>query len=100
MSKNAFTFNFRIQNPTQKYFPGYVCIVKTGLFLAGESNKLKLQGPLYVGGLDSTLEDYLLPPSLWSATLRKGFVGCFRDFVANGFSINIAQHAKKQDSGN
>ena len=39
------------------------------------------------------------PPSLWTATLRRGFVGCVRDLVLNGRTVDIASHAKRQDSG-
>lgn len=44
-------------------------------------------------------ESNWMPPVLWTATLRQGFVGCLRDFSINGRSIDVANYAKNQDSG-
>ncbi|TRY78868.1 hypothetical protein TCAL_10650 [Tigriopus californicus] len=65
----------------------------------GEAFKLELDGPLYVGGLDPSLEPYRVPPVLWTASLRKGYVGCLRDLDINGYTVDIAQFASQQDSG-
>ncbi|KAF6200207.1 hypothetical protein GE061_006510 [Apolygus lucorum] len=62
----------------------------------GDSNQLDLDGGLYVGGLSSELSP---PPTLWSALLAQGFVGCIRDLVLNGKAVDIAQFARAQDSG-
>ena len=69
------------------------------MFDIGESQRLQLQGPLYVGGLDPSMESYRVPPAIWSASLRKGFVGCLRDMVINGLTIDVAEIAARQDSG-
>ena len=90
----------------------------------GRDDKLEVDGPLYIGGIDMTAtaggstrghqaspnysygpkslsnrQSYWIPPVLWTATLRQGFVGCFRDLSINGRSIDVADYAKKQDSG-
>ena len=90
----------------------------------GRDDKLEVDGPLYVGGIDMAVtaggsvrshhtspkysygskslnnrQSYWVPPVLWTATLRQGFVGCFRDLSINGRSIDVADYAKRQDSG-
>ena len=89
----------------------------------GRDAKLEVNGPLYVGGIDMRVttgqmrehrissksvynkrvlkngENHWIPPVLWTATLRQGFVGCFRDLSINGRSVDIADYAKRQDSG-
>ena len=59
----------------------------------------ELMSPLFVGGLDANIETLFLPPVLWSAGFRQGFVGCLRDLVINGHSVDVAEYAKVQDSG-
>ncbi|XP_064486129.1 neurexin 1-like [Ornithodoros turicata] len=69
----------------------------------GNSNQLDLEGPLFVGGLGATGRETswpaVLPSELWSAQLHRGFVGCLRDMVVNGNTVDIASYAQKQDSG-
>ena len=90
----------------------------------GRDTKLEANGPLFIGGIDMTksrttsgysgrggtrqkwnqaktakYEHGWIPPVLWTATLRQGFVGCLRDFSINGRSIDVANYAKNQDSG-
>ena len=46
------------------------------------------------------MEPNLNPPTaIWSATLKYGFVGCIRDLVINGASIDIVGYAHEQNSG-
>ena len=46
------------------------------------------------------MDPYLrLPPSVWSATLRYGFVGCIKEFYINGASIDVVAYAHQQDVG-
>ena len=71
-------------------------------FSSGDAYKLKLEGPLYLGGLDSvTSSDPLRtpPPMLWTAAVKKGYVGCVRDVVINGKTVDVAEYASRQDSG-
>ena len=65
----------------------------------GEAETLELVSPLYLGGLDANVESIFLPPVLWSAGFKRGFVGCLRDLVINGQSLDVADFAKSQDSG-
>ena len=89
----------------------------------GRDTKLESNGPLYIGGIDMTKDrsasgygrgsntlaeyspkkarnnHYWIPPVLWTATLRQGFVGCLRDFAINGRSVDVSSYAKNQDSG-
>lgn len=66
----------------------------------GESAHLALDGPVYLGG---TGELYgggaALPPSIWTATLRQGFVGCLRELSLSGKTVDIAAFARQQDAG-
>jgi len=65
----------------------------------GEDDELDLGGSFYVGGLDH-MEPNLKPPTaIWSAALKYGFVGCIRDLVINGASIDIVGYAHEQNSG-
>ena len=65
----------------------------------GDAETLELISPLYLGGLDANVESIFLPPVLWSAGFKRGFVGCLRDLVINGQSLDVADFAKSQDSG-
>jgi neurexin len=65
----------------------------------GDADGLELVSPLYIGGLDGNVEAIFLPPVLWSAGFGRGFVGCLRDLVINGHTIDVAEFARNQDSG-
>ncbi len=65
----------------------------------GDATSLELTTPLYVGGLDLNIEAIFVPPVIWSAGFRSGFVGCLRDLVVNGLSMDVARLASMQDSG-
>ena len=54
---------------------------------------------MYVGGINPDRETFRLPPVIWSANLRLGFVGCMRDVVLDGRAIDVVDYAQKQDSG-
>ena len=47
----------------------------------------------------ATMPRQWVPPALWSATIKKGFVGCLRDLVINQVTVDVADYASKQDSG-
>lgn len=68
--------------------------------MLGEASTLDLASPLFVGGINPDVESFRLPPVIWSASLKLGFVGCMRDFVVNGRSVDVVDFAQKQDSGN
>ncbi|XP_071747001.1 neurexin 1 isoform X2 [Lepeophtheirus salmonis] len=65
----------------------------------GEANQLDLVGNLFVGGVDY-MDPYMkFPPTLWTVTLKYGFVGCLRDLTINGASIDVVSYAHQQDVG-
>lgn len=69
------------------------------IFYIGASNKLDLVGSLFVGSVDY-MDPYLkLPPEVWTARLRHGFVGCLKDLFINGASIDVVTYAHQQDVG-
>ena len=75
-----------------------IYLILVHLFL-GDANQLDLVGSLYVGSVDY-MDPYLqIPPAVWSATLRYGFVGCLKDLYINGASINVVAYAHEQDVG-
>ncbi|KAG1696117.1 Neurexin-3 [Nymphon striatum] len=65
----------------------------------GNSNQLDLKGELYLGGIGTSIDAIPIPSELWSGYLGYGYVGCIRDLVVNGEALDIAEYAKKQDSG-
>ena len=67
--------------------------------IAGDAHQLDLEGSLFIGSVDY-MDPYMrLPPSLWSATLRYGFVGCLKDLFINGASYDVVTYAHQQDVG-
>ena len=65
----------------------------------GDAYQLDLEGSLLVGGIGSAVDNAAIPPNLWSATLRYGYVGCMRDLIINGNAVDLAAFARQQDSG-
>ncbi len=52
-----------------------------------------------MGGVGTAVDNAAVPPSLWAATLRYGYVGCMRDLVINSNAVDLAAFARQQDSG-
>ena len=74
-------------------------VIEINIFSIGDANQLDLVGSLYVGSVDY-MDPYLqIPPAVWTATLRHGFVGCLKDLYINGASINVVAYAHEQDVG-
>ncbi|XP_065737998.1 neurexin-2-beta isoform X5 [Phocoena phocoena] len=67
-------------------------------FLAtGESEILDLESELYLGGLpEGGRVDLPLPPEVWTAALRAGYVGCVRDLFIDGRSRDLRGLAEAQ----
>lgn len=65
----------------------------------GQSDELDLSGPFYLGGLDYLEPGLTYPPAIWSASLRKGYVGCMKELNINGANIDLVSYAHQQDSG-
>ncbi len=69
------------------------------LSLQGDATQLDLVGSLFVGSVDY-MDPYLrVPPTLWTGTLRHGFVGCLKDLYINGAAYNVVTYAHQQDVG-
>ena len=69
----------------------------TKLSFSGDANNLLLSHDLYLGGLPPNASPH--PPKMWSATMETGFVGCLRDVVIDGSSVQLADLARSQDLG-
>ncbi|XP_070283511.1 neurexin-2-beta isoform X13 [Myotis yumanensis] len=67
-------------------------------FLAtGESEILDLESELYLGGLpEGGRVEMPLPPEVWTAALRAGYVGCVRDLFIDGRSRDLRSLAEAQ----
>ncbi|XP_053515082.1 neurexin-2-beta isoform X13 [Artibeus jamaicensis] len=67
-------------------------------FLAtGESEILDLESELYLGGLpEGGRVEMPLPPEVWTAALRAGYVGCVRDLFIDGRSRDLRGLAEAQ----
>ena len=64
-----------------------------------DSDSLDLSGSLFVGGVDYLDPALSPPPQIWSAALKRGFVGCLKDLIINGADIDIVAYAHEQNSG-
>ncbi|XP_066501285.1 neurexin 2a isoform X2 [Hoplias malabaricus] len=62
------------------------------------SEVLDLDGEMYLGGLPEESEGLLLPPEVWTAPLRLGFVGCVRDLFVDGRSRDLRRLAELQSA--
>ncbi|TRY58439.1 hypothetical protein DNTS_002062, partial [Danionella cerebrum] len=62
------------------------------------SEILDLDGEMYLGGLPENSGDLPLPPEVWSARLRMGFVGCVRDLFVDGRSRDLRRLAELQSA--
>ncbi|VDM51910.1 unnamed protein product [Angiostrongylus costaricensis] len=62
--------------------------MKTDFNTPGVSSNLIVDDPIYLGWVPNTTVPY--PPSIWSISLRKGFIGCLRNLRVNGISARIA----------
>ena len=54
-----------------------------------DSDALDLSGSFFVGGLDYMDPNLSIPSSIWSATLKQGFVGCLKGNLSYTFSLYI-----------
>ncbi|XP_055944776.1 neurexin-1-like isoform X1 [Argiope bruennichi] len=65
----------------------------------GTASQLDLEGPLFVGALAPSDQGPNVPSEVWTAKLNYGYVGCLRQLVINGKTIDLAAQAREQDSG-
>ncbi|XP_059382501.1 neurexin 2a isoform X10 [Carassius carassius] len=62
------------------------------------SEILDLDGEMYLGGLPEDSGSLPLPPEVWTARLRLGFVGCVRDLFIDGRSRDLRRLAELQSA--
>ncbi|XP_051532849.1 neurexin-2-like isoform X1 [Myxocyprinus asiaticus] len=62
------------------------------------SEVLDLDGEMYLGGLPDDSGGLPLPPEVWTASLRLGFVGCVRDLFIDGCSKDLRRLAELQSA--
>ncbi|XP_054706570.1 neurexin-1-like [Uloborus diversus] len=65
----------------------------------GPASQLDLEGPLFVGGLPPSDQGPGVPPEVWTAKLNYGYVGCLRQLVVDGRTVDLSAQAREQDSG-
>ncbi|XP_071501894.1 neurexin-3-like [Diadema antillarum] len=66
--------------------------------VGGTSRHLNLQDHLVVGGIDFETDGAFLPIDLFSGVLRKGYVGCLKNLVLQGDTIDLPEFAVEQDN--
>ncbi|KIH51486.1 hypothetical protein ANCDUO_18428, partial [Ancylostoma duodenale] len=62
--------------------------MKTDFSTPGVSSNLIVDDPIYLGWVPNASVSY--PSTIWSISLRKGFVGCIKNLRINGISARIA----------
>uniref|UniRef100_A0A8C1LHH8 Neurexin 2 n=1 Tax=Cyprinus carpio TaxID=7962 RepID=A0A8C1LHH8_CYPCA len=62
------------------------------------SEILDLDGEMFLGGLPEDSGSLPLPPEVWTARLRLGFVGCLRDLFIDGRSKDLRRLAELQSA--
>ncbi|PIO76915.1 laminin G domain protein [Teladorsagia circumcincta] len=62
--------------------------MKTDFNTPGVSSNLIVDDPIYLGWVPNTTVSF--PSSIWSISLRKGFIGCIKNLRVNGISARIA----------
>ncbi|WKY13604.1 hypothetical protein Q1695_004441 [Nippostrongylus brasiliensis] len=61
--------------------------MKTDFNTPGVSSNLIVDDPIYLGWVPNSTSSF--PSSIWSVSLRKGFVGCVKNLRVNGISARI-----------
>ncbi|VDO64567.1 unnamed protein product [Onchocerca flexuosa] len=76
--------------------------IKTEFSTPGVSANLIIEEPIYLGAVpwprnESDTVDFHVPYSIWTANLRKGYIGCLKGLRINGISPNIASFFQEQE---
>ncbi|VDN21469.1 unnamed protein product [Gongylonema pulchrum] len=69
--------------------------IRTDFSTPGVSANLIVEEPIYLGGVpwpmnESDVVEFRAPSPVWTANLRKGYIGCLKNVRINGISANIA----------
>uniref|UniRef100_A0A8L7SYV8 Uncharacterized protein n=1 Tax=Brugia malayi TaxID=6279 RepID=A0A8L7SYV8_BRUMA len=75
--------------------------IKTDFSTPGVSANLIIEEPIYLGAVpwpsnESDPVDFHVPSPIWTANLRKGYIGCLKGIRINGISPNIASIFQEQ----
>ncbi|KAK6109180.1 Laminin G domain family protein [Brugia pahangi] len=75
--------------------------IKTDFSTPGVSANLIIEEPIYLGAVpwpsnESDPVDFHVPSPIWTANLRKGYIGCLKGIRINGISPNIANIFQEQ----
>ncbi|VBB29847.1 unnamed protein product, partial [Acanthocheilonema viteae] len=75
--------------------------IKTDFSTPGVSANLIIEEPIYLGAVpwpvnESDIVDFDVPYPVWTANLRKGYIGCLKGIRMNGISPNIASIFEEQ----
>lgn len=65
----------------------------------GDSNQLHLQNGIMLGFGGRAVYHKKIPSGVWTLSLETGFVGCVRDLVLDGMTINLVSLSLEQDHG-
>lgn len=71
-----------------------VCIT-----FSGDLTQLHLQNGIMLGFGGRAVYRKKAPPGVWTLSLETGFVGCVRDLVLDGVTINLVSLSLEQDHG-
>ncbi|XP_050438780.1 neurexin-1a isoform X2 [Adelges cooleyi] len=63
----------------------------------GDSNQLHLQNGIMLGFGGRAVYHKKVPPGVWTLSMETGFVGCVRDLVVDGVTINLVGLSLEQD---
>ncbi|CAJ0582024.1 unnamed protein product, partial [Mesorhabditis spiculigera] len=73
--------------------------VKTDFSTPGVSSNLIVDDPVYIGAIPFRNDSKRrFPSSVWSITLRKGFIGCIKNVRFNGISSKISTVFQEQNA--
>ncbi|CAG9530113.1 unnamed protein product [Cercopithifilaria johnstoni] len=75
--------------------------IKTDFSTPGVSANLIIEEPIYLGAVpwpknESDTIDFYVPYPIWTANLRKGYMGCLKSIRINGINPNIARIFEEQ----
>uniref|UniRef100_A0AC34G0P1 Uncharacterized protein n=1 Tax=Panagrolaimus sp. ES5 TaxID=591445 RepID=A0AC34G0P1_9BILA len=67
--------------------------LRTDFSTPGVSANLHLEDPIFIGGMP---KEYEAPATVWSAQLKKGFIGCVKNVRINGINAQISKYFSEQ----
>ncbi|CAI2355017.1 unnamed protein product [Caenorhabditis sp. 36 PRJEB53466] len=70
--------------------------IKIDFSTPGVSANLIIDDPIYIGNVPNN--SLIYPPSVWSISLQKGYIGCIKNIRLNGVSAKIAQQFESSNS--